>query len=147
MYIFLFPLAPEEDGWQNSQIPSPQQWDFCHPEQVPEVWRWRKHAGRTCPMLPATDTPVTCQQLRCCSHSLKMWTSAKFQTLDQTIHCWISNNILHFLKVFSSNGPLNVTQLGHILSELFFVFTCALIEMNEYFTYWMNHLFYTCRML
>ena len=63
--IFYLPSAAEEDGRQNPQIPSPQQRDFRHPEQVPEVWRRREHAGGTRPMLPATDTPVARQQLRC----------------------------------------------------------------------------------
>lgn len=65
LFIF-FPVATQENGRQNPQVPSSQQRDICHPEQVPEVWGRGEHAGGTRPMLPTTNTPVAGQQLRCC---------------------------------------------------------------------------------
>lgn len=144
IHIFYLPSAAEEDGRQNPQIPSPQQRDFRHPEQVPEVWRRREHAGGTRPMLPATDTPVARQQLRCRS---------RWDTLDQrevpntVIITRLSTNIPHLLQVFSSKGPLNVRKLGHILWELFFCIHLCLIRKGiDISPFWTNYsLFYTCR--
>ena len=60
-----FRLASEEDGGHNPQVPNPERRDLRNPEQIPEVWRRGEYAGRTRAMLPATNTPITCQQLRC----------------------------------------------------------------------------------
>lgn len=77
-----FPLAFEEDGGQNPEVPGPQRWDLRHPEQVHEVWRRREHAGGTCPLLPATDPPVARQQLKCCCSADHFWE----QNTDTILH-------------------------------------------------------------
>lgn len=67
--------------------------------------------------------------------------AATVETLDQrevpntVIITRLSTNIPHLLQVFSSKGPLNVRKLGHIFENYFFVFTCALSEMNRYFPF------------
>lgn len=61
-YHFRF-VAFKKNGWENSQVPDPEWWNYCHTGQVFEIWWWRKYTGGTCSLFPTSHSSVFGQQL------------------------------------------------------------------------------------
>lgn len=58
IHPFFSSVATEEDGRSHQEVPDPQQWDICYPEQVHEgSGDGQFHCG-ACSLFPASYTPI-----------------------------------------------------------------------------------------